>query len=304
MSLFIVDTETGTRPNWAGVALIIFVIVAFAAGLAYWFASHNIGNTVSIPNQPSAPSQPGAINPGVTIGQITIPKDLSGTGEAQKITFKLASDWPTELTTSLKTELGEMGQVKFTFSMIDSSPYSVYFEDTVYLLDSESLKQAHSILGLSLNGHNLVPGQTITIDKGFMPGVAKTVTIAIMGFKKLTVQPAPAPAPAPTPQPAPQPAPQPTPAPTEWPTTIQTDHGLLTVNYLETDSAKGKINVWVDKKEKILYQQNRLDKPLQATIFVIRDGQSGSAPANFRSNETISQKLGTPGSLEFWYEVN
>ena len=140
------------------------------------------------------------------------------------------------------------------------------------------------------------------VQAGFMPGLAKTVIVKVLGFKKLIVtQTAPAPPPTTTPAPKPTPAPTPT---TEWPVTIQTSQGSLTITYRETDSSKGKIKVWVDAKEKILYQQNLLDRPLQGTIFAIRNGQSGSGPVNIRANEMTSERLDSLGTLEFWYEVN
>ncbi len=303
MSLFTYSDGTTTKPTpftYFFTALVIGAIVA----LVWMFAIPHGGATPSIstPNQPSAPSapnQPGAVAPGGTVGQVTIPADLSATGKNQKITVNLASDWPRELAASLNPELANLGQIKILGTITNSSPYTVNFNEIVYSLDSEKVN--HNISGLTpLNGFNLVPGQKMTVQAGFMPGVAKTVTIKVLGFKRLTGPQTTPVTPIPT---TPVPTVTPTPTPTQWPMTIQVDQGLLTINYRKTDSAEGKISVWVDKKEKILYQQNLLDRPLQGTIFVIRDGQSGSGPVNFRPNELISQKLG-PGTLEFWYEVN
>lgn len=89
---------------------------------------------------------------------------------------------------------------------------------------------------------------------------------------------------------------------------VQTSDGPITIIYRESTSVKGKIKVWVDEREKKLYQQNLLSAPLRLIFFAKYDGRIGSSPAEFGANQTIVQSIDGSDNgakkIEFWYVIN
>jgi hypothetical protein len=253
------------KPKWIAIAIIAVLVIG---GASYWFGTQRGGTTTGV-------SQPGAgSSGGSTVGQITIPADLSATGETHKVTIKLASDWPSELAAVFeKPELGELGQVMLKGTITNTSSQTVNFTEIVYSLDGQG---ENNISGLPpIGGFNLVPGEDMAVETGFMPFTAKTVTIKILGFNVLAASEPASVTPTPT---TPEPT-TPTPTPGEWPIketwTVQTPSGPVVINYRETDWAAQNIKFF--KEGDKFYIENRTGQAIVGLIqfgrFTLKDGQ-------------------------------